>query len=60
MRIRIVRNHDGDDKTVKPSLPLPGLPERKLPPAAPRRVPMPPTPMRPTRQPRRIPGKGGR
>ncbi|MEV8633875.1 hypothetical protein AB0395_19665 [Streptosporangium sp. NPDC051023] len=63
MRIRVaqkaVQKHEGDDEATSPRIPLP-LPERNLPPAAPRRVPMPPMPKRPTRQPRRIPGKGGR
>ncbi|MEV7005394.1 hypothetical protein [Streptosporangium sp. NPDC051022] len=57
MRIRVAQNPDGDGKTTPSRTPLP---ERNLPPAAPRRVPMPPMPARPTRQPRRIPGKGGR
>ncbi|MEU1881302.1 hypothetical protein ABZ470_28690 [Streptosporangium sp. NPDC020072] len=50
MRIRVAKKQ----QTVTPRIPLP---ERA---PAPRRVPMPPVPARPTRQPRRIPGRGGR
>ncbi len=46
-------------KTPDTSKPRTPLPEHVVPPA-PRHLPMPPAPMRPTRQPRRIPGKGGR
>jgi|GEM_PF-5699854 len=45
----------GKSKTAK----TPPLPEHVVP-ASPRRMPMPPMPTGPTRQPRRIPGKGGR
>lgn len=60
MRIHASSKHGNHDKAPKPRMPLPGLPERGQPAPAPRRTPMPPMPMRPTRQPRRIPGKGGR
>lgn len=50
MRVHVARKN----KIIKTGTPLP-------PPLhAPRRVPMPSMPMRPTTQPRRIPGKGGR
>ncbi|MEV4250441.1 hypothetical protein AB0J63_44455 [Streptosporangium canum] len=57
MRIHAVQKPDDNSKTPKPRTPLP---ERNLPPAAPRHMPRPHMPVRPTQQPRRIPGKGGR
>ncbi|MDP9863089.1 hypothetical protein [Streptosporangium brasiliense] len=58
MRIHAGQKRGGKNKTTKTRTPLP---ERNLPPAAaPRHMPMPHLPMRPTQQPRRIPGKGGR
>jgi hypothetical protein len=59
MRIHAARKRTGKSKTAKPAKPDAPLPEHVVPPA-PRRMPMPPVPMRPTRQPLRIPGKGGR
>ncbi|WP_433251371.1 hypothetical protein ACQPYK_05815 [Streptosporangium sp. CA-135522] len=56
MRIHAGQKRDGKS----PKTPRTPLPERSLPPAAPRHTPMPHMPMRPTQQPRRIPGKGGR
>ncbi|MEU8379047.1 hypothetical protein [Streptosporangium sp. NPDC048865] len=49
----------GTTRTAKTAKPRTPLPEHVVPPA-PRHLPMPPAPVRPTRQPRRIPGKGGR
>lgn len=57
MRIHAGQKPDDNSKPPKPRTPLP---ERNLPPAAPRHMPRPHMPVRPTQQPRRIPGKGGR
>ncbi|SNT26986.1 hypothetical protein SAMN05216276_103173 [Streptosporangium subroseum] len=57
MRIHAGKKRSGKGKTTKTHTPLP---ERNMPPEAPRHMPMPRTPSRPTQQPRRIPGKGGR
>ncbi|GAA3415172.1 hypothetical protein [Streptosporangium vulgare] len=53
---KLAQKRGGKSKTTKTGTPLP---EHVVPPA-PRHLPMPPAPVRPTRQPRRIPGKGGR
>ncbi|MFI7044117.1 hypothetical protein ACWDUI_34530 [Streptosporangium sandarakinum] len=63
MRIRFTHQSQDPDRPGEDGTPE-GSP-RVLPPgrglpAAPRRVAMPRTPARPTHQPRRIPGKGGR
>lgn len=55
-----MRIHAGKKRTGKTTAPRTPLPERNLPPVGPRHVPMPHMPVRPTQQPRRIPGKGGR
>jgi hypothetical protein len=57
MRIHAGKKRSGKGKTTKTHTPLP---EWAPPPAAPRHMPMPHLPSRPTQQPRRIPGKGGR
>ncbi|GGL06864.1 hypothetical protein [Planomonospora parontospora] len=56
MRIRATAKRSGKTRTRTP------LPERTLPsmPPVPRQMPRPHLPVRPTQQPRRIPGKGGR
>ncbi|GAA0833471.1 hypothetical protein ACFQVD_25815 [Streptosporangium amethystogenes subsp. fukuiense] len=59
MRIHAARKRTGKSKSAKSTETHTPLPEHVVP-ATPRRMPMPPAPMRPTRQPRRIPGKGGR
>lgn len=63
MRIHIARQsaqkRGGKSKTTKTAKPRTPLPEHVVP-TAPRHMPMPPMPMRPTQQPRRIPGRGGR
>ncbi|WP_326635479.1 hypothetical protein OG884_21345 [Streptosporangium sp. NBC_01755] len=59
MRVHAARKRSGKSKTATAPKPRTPLPEHVVP-AAPRHMPMPPMPMRPTRQPRRIPGKGGR
>ncbi|MEU9833623.1 hypothetical protein AB0D67_19060 [Streptosporangium sp. NPDC048047] len=63
MRIRFSHQAQDPDRPAEDGAPE-GSPRASLPgrglPAAPRRVSMPRTPVRPTRQPRRIPGKGGR
>ncbi|MBB2909408.1 hypothetical protein FHS43_000654 [Streptosporangium becharense] len=59
MRVSAIHKRIGKTETTEPGKTGAPLPERSTP-AAPRRVPMPHLPVRPTRQPRRIPGKGGR
>ncbi|MFI6453740.1 hypothetical protein ACIBF6_19535 [Streptosporangium amethystogenes] len=59
MRIHAARKRSGKSKSAKTTKTHTPLPEHVVP-VAPRQMPMPPAPMRPTRQPRRIPGKGGR
>ncbi|GIH75932.1 hypothetical protein [Planobispora longispora] len=56
MRTRSGKKRSGKNKPGATDLPLP---EWAMP-AAPRQMPKPHLPMRPTQQPRRIPGKGGR
>ncbi|GGT02957.1 hypothetical protein GCM10010156_71130 [Planobispora rosea] len=56
MRIHSGTKPSGKKKPGTTDLPLP---QRAMPPA-PRQMPKPHVPMRPTQQPRRIPGKGGR
>ncbi|GII04728.1 hypothetical protein [Planobispora takensis] len=56
MRTRSVKKRSGKNKPAKTST---SLPEWSMPPV-PRQMPKPHMPMRPTQQPRRIPGKGGR
>ncbi|MBG0827694.1 hypothetical protein HS041_07950 [Planomonospora sp. ID67723] len=57
MRIRSGKKRSGKSTPGK-NHDLP-LPERSMPPV-PRQMPRPHLPVRPTQQPRRIPGKGGR
>ncbi|MBG0813674.1 hypothetical protein [Planomonospora sp. ID82291] len=54
MRIRMTAKRSGKTRT-----PLPGRTPPAMPPV-PRQMPRPHLPVRPTQQPRRIPGKGGR
>ncbi|MFF3440934.1 hypothetical protein [Streptosporangium sp. NPDC002721] len=56
---KLAQKRGGKSKTAKTIKTGAPLPEHVVPPA-PRHLPMPPTPMRPTQQPRRIPGRGGR
>ncbi|GAA2865346.1 hypothetical protein GCM10010517_24680 [Streptosporangium fragile] len=59
MRVSAIHKRNGKAKAAETDKTDAPFPERFVP-TAPRRVPMPQMPIRPTQQPRRIPGKGGR